>query len=345
MLKYLESDLPQGSDAWLKLREGHITATMASVISGNSPFQNPDKLWKEMLGLIPRQPSNFAMERGKRLEPIARAAYELQTGEQFEQMCVVSEAELDSDGKPWIMASLDGIDCFGIKGIEIKCPGEKTHELALAGACPDYYQDQIQWQFLATENTIKQIDYVCFHPDYPKDKQIAVVNIYPDLTRQAELLSKAKGFRQCLINKIPLCGSEFEAVAKYFVIAAKEAEVANDKMEVAKKLLVEAAGGVSQNGAGVIVSVSERKGTLSYEKLVEQLCAEFAISEDRVNELKAQFTGVGKTVTTVKLANDADRVYQNVLLEQKNELSNIITQVQDADAAQAIVSEVTPVWN
>ena len=103
MITYKESYLPQGSQKWLDLRKSKITATMASVIAGHNPFQTPDKLWKELIGLIPPQASNWAMERGKRLEPVARKAYETLVGEPFEPLCVISEQHLDENGQPWIM--------------------------------------------------------------------------------------------------------------------------------------------------------------------------------------------------------------------------------------------------
>lgn len=344
MLRYLESELPQGSQEWLDLRKGHITATMASVIAGNNPFQSPDKLWKEMLGLIPRQESNFAMNTGKRLEPVARNLYEQRVGEQFDPLCIISETEVDVDGKPWIMASLDGMDAFATKGIEIKCPGEKTHLLALSGTAPDYYGDQMQWQFLASENKFASIDYVSYNPKFPESERLVVINVLPDFQRQQELLSMAKTFRQCLKDKVPPCGSEFQAAAKLFVIANKEAEIANLKLEEAKKLVISAAGNKSQNGSGVIVSVSDRKGTVSNDEVLKALVAEFNIPEYRIIELKALHTGPSKQVTSVKAANDANKVYEAALKERKDAFSNIIYDVSNSADAQAEVSHVSPIW-
>lgn len=344
MKRFLESELPQGSQEWLALRKGHITATMASVVSGTNPFQNPDKLWKEILGLIPPKEANFAMERGKRLESVARRRYEELTGEIFEQMCIVSELELDSDGKHWIMASLDGMDAFGLKGIEIKCPSLKTHQMALQGQIPNYYEDQIQWQFLASENKMASIDYVSFNPDVEPSKQLAIVPVLPDIARQQELLSLCKTFRLCIKNKVPPCGSEFESAAIMFVIADKELDDAKNKHDEAKKLVIQAANGKPQNGSGVIVSVSERKGTVSMDDVIKTLMAEFNIPEQRVDELKVLHTGNTKSVTAVKAANDAKSVYLKAITDRDEALKCGISSVQNIEQARAEDSAVSPTW-
>ncbi len=344
MIVYTENELPQGSQAWLNLRKSKITATMASVIAGRNPFQTPDKLWKELLGLIPPQASNFAMERGKRLEPVARKAYENLFGESFTPLCVVSEQHLDDNGKPWIMASLDGMDAFGSKGLEIKSPGEKTHRMALAGSVPDYYQDQMQWQFLAAENKFLSIDYVSFNPDFPGNEKLVVIQIFPDLVRQQELLTMAKVFRKCVLEGVPPCGSEFEAAAKIFVVANHNADIYAKKLKEAKELVISAAGGKSQQGSGCLVTVAERKGTVNKDALVAMIAKEFGVSEERIAALTALCTGEATSVTSVKAATDASLVYERVIAERNEGFSNAIPQIADPEGAVAEVSAVSPVW-
>jgi putative phage-type endonuclease len=379
MLKFLENELPQGSQAWLDMRKDHITATMASKISGTNPFQKPDKLWKEMLGLIPPQPINPAMARGSNLEPEARKLYEQKSGEYFEPMCVISEQHLDPEGKHWIMASLDGADAFIQKGLELKCPGEKTHRIALSGVVPDYYLDQIQWQFLATENQMKIIDYVSYaprtgryamldsnrQPIFTAEEELVIIPVFPDLKRQQELLNMSAAFRQCLKDKIPPCGSEFESAAKLFVIADQEAKVANKKLDDAKKLLLQIANGNPMSGSGAMVSIADRKGSVDQEKVFGQVIAEYdtalmelmnefnipeeriakiTISPDRIEEIRAEHTGPSKKVPSVKAANDAGKVYETVILERKQALDNTIVSVINPDAAVSTVTQVSPVW-
>lgn len=242
------------------------------------------------------------------------------------------------------MASLDGMDAFGSKGLEIKSPGEKTHRMALEGNIPDYYQDQMQWQFLASENKFQSIDYVSFNPDFPENERLAVVPFFPDLNRQQELLTLSKVFRKCVLEKMPPCGSEFEAAAKLFVIANRESELVSKRLKEAKELVIAAAGGKSQQGSGCLVSIAERKGSVDMNAVLGFFAKEYGISDDRIEAVKAVFTGATKTVATVKAATDADAVYERVMQEQNEEMENIIFQVADPEAAVAEVTAVSPTW-
>ena len=64
-------ELEQGSNEWLSWRRTVITATDCSCIMGNNPWTTEYKCWQRKLELIPEQTSNYAMERGKRLEPVS----------------------------------------------------------------------------------------------------------------------------------------------------------------------------------------------------------------------------------------------------------------------------------
>ena len=78
------------------------------------------------------------MQRGKRLEPLARLAYVNHTGIDVEPVCVQSREH------PWMRASLDGLSADGRHVVEIKCPGEKDHRLAASGCVPEKYYAQLQ---------------------------------------------------------------------------------------------------------------------------------------------------------------------------------------------------------
>src|SRR5690606_25562895 len=118
------------------------TATDASVIMGNNPWTTPYKCWQRKLGLIEEQKSNEAMERGKRLEPEARALF-IETHGINMKPEVVESTKYDFLG-----ASLDGLSDCGQFICEIKCGGANLHNQALHGIIPKYYEDQIQHQLL-----------------------------------------------------------------------------------------------------------------------------------------------------------------------------------------------------
>ena len=169
-----EIHLDQGNPDWLAWRAGNaftdifgvkhpaldgprITATAGSVCGGKSPFSTMHRLWQEMTGRRQREEATFAMDRGNALEPKARQLYNSIVGVEYEALCVESTAT------PWIAASLDGVDLLRTRGVEIKCPiSERIHDMAMLGQVPDYYYDQIQWQMLATDNQIKEIDFFSY---------------------------------------------------------------------------------------------------------------------------------------------------------------------------------------
>jgi len=128
----------QSSAEWLSWRRNGIGASDAPVIMGVSPWQKEGELLLLKTGQKAERPANGAMERGKRLEPVARKAYVSQTGIVVEPMCVQSREHA------WMRASLDGLSDDGQHVVEIKCPGEKDHDLAAAGRVPDKYYPQLQ---------------------------------------------------------------------------------------------------------------------------------------------------------------------------------------------------------
>lgn len=123
---------PQGSDDWLRARCGVITASRfvdaVSVLtkaSKNGAAGDPAGealryAWQIAVETISREPlddtfTNFAMRRGRELEPFARQAYELRTDSLIEEASLV----LTDDAR--FGYSTDGLrDEDGL--IEIKCP-------------------------------------------------------------------------------------------------------------------------------------------------------------------------------------------------------------------------------
>ena len=97
-----------------------------ALAEGARPAAHQDRAAEE-------RPANGAMQRGKTLEPLARRAYVSHTSIDVEPVCVQSLAY------PWMRASLDGLSADGRRVVEIKCPGEKDHQLAGSGSVPGKY--------------------------------------------------------------------------------------------------------------------------------------------------------------------------------------------------------------
>ena len=137
---FLKPEHVQGSVEWLAHRMNFIGASEAAIIMGLSPWKTPYQLWEDKLGLSKPDEENFAMKRGSAMEPVAREAFERETGFSVFPF-IVYHKEHD-----FMMASLDGLSLDGQTAVEIKCPGAKAHNMALEGIVPEYYMPQLQHQ-------------------------------------------------------------------------------------------------------------------------------------------------------------------------------------------------------
>jgi putative phage-type endonuclease len=129
----------QGTQEWLTFRKSKITATDATVIMGVSKYKDIKQLYIEKTTDIPWQKPTKHMQRGNDLEPLARELFSIKTGILVEPVVIISKKH------PWMMASLDGLSTDNII-VEIKCPGNIDHNIALNGKVPKHYYPQIQHQ-------------------------------------------------------------------------------------------------------------------------------------------------------------------------------------------------------
>ena len=148
----------QNTNEWLSWRRGGIGASDAPVIMGLSPWQKAHDLLRIKTGQAEERPANGAMQRGKTLEPLARRAYVSHTSIEVEPVCVQSLLY------PWMRASLDGLSADSRHVVEIKCPGEKDHQLADSGFVPEKYYAQLQHILAVTG--LAEISYWSFRFDH-----------------------------------------------------------------------------------------------------------------------------------------------------------------------------------
>lgn len=178
-------DLEQGSPQWLSWRKTVITATDCPAILGSSPWSTSYKCWQRKLNLCEEVKSNEAMERGKRLEPVARVQFIERIGIDMHS-AVVESTEFDFLG-----ASLDGISKCGKYILEIKCGGEKLHAMAERKEIPDYYVDQIQHQLLVTG--AEKAFYYSFN-----GTDGICIEVLPDPEFKSKFMPKAREFWKCI---------------------------------------------------------------------------------------------------------------------------------------------------
>ena len=158
VLPFITLSFEQNTHEWLSWRREGIGASDAPVIMGHSPWQKESELLLLKTGRKTEASANFAMQRGKRLEPLARLSYVNHTGIDVAPMCVQS---LTHD---WMRASLDGLSPDGGHVVEIKCPGEKDHQLSGSGSIPDKYYAQLQHILAVTG--LAEISYWSFRLDH-----------------------------------------------------------------------------------------------------------------------------------------------------------------------------------
>jgi len=175
------SDIEQGTDEWFAVRCGKVTASrvadvIATTKSGYSASRanyEAQLICEILTGKPAESYSNAAMAWGTETEPLARAQYELKTGEMVNQVGFVVHPMIEQAG-----ASPDGL--VGSEGlIEIKCPNTSTHlDTLLAQKVSSKYITQMTWQMVCTGR--KWCDFVSYDPRLPENLQLFVQRIELD---------------------------------------------------------------------------------------------------------------------------------------------------------------------
>lgn len=181
--------LQQGSPDWHDWRSRLVTASDIAAIAGVSPYPDHTRDSVLALKLDPQlgREENFAMRRGRRLEPVARVLAERRLGKPF-PACCVAHPEVE-----WAGASLDGLSADG-EILELKCPNRLIHDGALCGFVPPHYFDQIQWQLWCSG--AERARFVSFtdNAEFAESGRLAVVEVLPDPERMAALVEVAEEF-------------------------------------------------------------------------------------------------------------------------------------------------------
>ena len=186
-------DAVQGTPEWLSARAGKVTASMISAVlmkpetAGFRDYQA--QLVAEILTGKPQGSdyTNAHMQFGTETEPLARSAYEAETGFSVDEVGLCIHPAIERAG-----ASPDGL--VGNSGlVEIKCPKVATHlAYQIAGVVPAGYKNQMMWQMACTGRD--WCDFVSFRPDLPEHLQLFVVRFKRDPARILELETAVVAF-------------------------------------------------------------------------------------------------------------------------------------------------------
>jgi len=169
----------QGTEEWKQARVGVPSGSKFSNImakgSGATRATYLTELALERITNVREEfKTTFAMEQGTEREPLARLAYEANTGQ------LVTEIGFCMHDIFRVGVSPDGL--VGLNGMcEYKCPTPKTHLEYLRlepNKCPPAYRWQVQGQLWVSDR--EWCDFVSYNPDFPENAQLIIRRVERD---------------------------------------------------------------------------------------------------------------------------------------------------------------------
>lgn len=187
--------IQQGSPEWFAARCGKATASrfsdvLAKLKSGGESASRKNYRARLVVERLTGKPletfSNAAMQQGVEREPLARMAYEAETGNLVDEVGFFQHPAMDAGASPDGLVNADGM-------LEIKCPQLATHlEYLNLPAEPSEYTAQIQGQLWICGRD--WTDFVSFNPDFPEHLQLIVRRIQRDDAYIAKLAAEVALF-------------------------------------------------------------------------------------------------------------------------------------------------------
>jgi len=241
-------------------RKGRVTGSQAGAILGLCPWKTREQVLKDWLYGSTFE-GNAATEYGKFHEEHAFADLQLM---QPDARLSNDEFVIDPHLK-WLGCTPDGYIDSEDAVIEIKCPfglrDEKNPQFKSIHDQPHYYA-QVQIEMLCTERSkcyffqwnrfASQLEIVDLDPDWGKEN---LPKLYDFLNEVAE--------RRLNLNDDELLATEYKRLKK----AHDDAKAA---LEEHKEKLIKLANGVKRTFGDVSVYPVERKGSVSYSKIVKE---------------------------------------------------------------------------
>jgi putative phage-type endonuclease len=186
-------DAEQGTPEWLAGRAGKVTASMFAAVEAKVDTATYKDYQAQIVAeILTGKPQgsgfvNEAMQFGTDTEPLARSAYEAETGFSVDEVGLCIHPTIERSG-----ASPDGlVNEAGL--VEIKCPKVATHlGYLVAGVVPSKYKSQMMWQMACTERD--WCDFVSFRPDLPAHLQLFIVRFDRDNKRIADMETAVNKF-------------------------------------------------------------------------------------------------------------------------------------------------------
>lgn len=256
--------LVQGSAEWLAYRRSVRNASESAALLGLSPWMTPYQLWRVKTGRF-EPPVTQAMQRGTELEPLARQAYEAQTGLVMEPLVLQHGC---------YSASLDGLTLEGELILEVKCPLRGTRsdlwQDVSKGSVPEHYRVQVQHQLMVSGAEMAHL--------WVFDGQRGLLL---EVSRDEALMQRIRegwdAFQPYLEQDRPPPLAEgdtrqrsdapWQQAAQAFALARRQADEAATALEAAREALLALAQHPKESGAGVTVTRFWKAGSVDYKKV------------------------------------------------------------------------------
>lgn len=210
-------EVEQGTEEWLKLRRGRLTASHAGDWLAKPTTkryqQYMEQIVLELLGYEEEEEEAPWFEHGKAMEPFARGAYEWKTDQELNNDIFLIHKEHD-----WLAASPDGVfvpDYDGLVEIKSRAKLETYHKVLATqkrtGNIESAYRPQVQCQMIVSG--LSSVDFVNYYHD--NEQRVRKMNIMP--------------VAACEVTQARILEKGFEFILECY----KRADVYNEKMRPA----------------------------------------------------------------------------------------------------------------
>ena len=255
-------------------RRGRITASEVGAILQLSPYRTAEDVMRSMVrqwfGAEKEFSGNVATRYGKKMEPVAIAAYAEKYGPVEKGEFVIHPLH------DWLGATPDGFTILG-EVLEVKCPfSQKLFELN----DKPFYAAQVQIQMQCCDR--KSAVFVVWTPGLMATEQVK-----RDDDWFQSVLPMIKAFHDrflAIVDDFELSGTyladkerevdseEWGDAADKYRQASIRYEAAKTDLDIAKAGLIDLAEGRKSRGAGVLVYPIAGRQTVDYKKAVTDLC-------------------------------------------------------------------------
>lgn len=274
--------MEQRSNEWFEARKNRVTGSVIGAIIGLSPFMKKNDVMRSMVrahhGAESEFQGNIATNYGTVHEPMATMDFELETGKKVEEVGFFVHPEHD-----WLGASPDGFvgdDAV----IEIKCPYGKRNggEFKSIHEQPHYYA-QVQYEMFCTGRTKThfyqwsehgtQLETIEFSQVYIEETLPALKAFHDEFLEQCK--SPDKHLAPLVQHK------EAKAVEEAYAKAKADFDAAKEALEQAKVKMLEVADGNKCTIGDYLVYPVNKKGSISYAKVVKEHCKDIDLEPYR----------------------------------------------------------------